>query len=794
MATTTAARPPGPLHRSTSSLSHAGPGGSFNAGMSSASVNSTPQATPPPTGYNAAPAAENVPSHPMIYSAVYSGVSVYEMTVNNVAVMRRREDDWLNATQILKVAGVEKGKRTKVLEKEILTGTHEKVQGGYGKYQGTWINFERGREFCRQYGVEEVLRPLLEYNPHHRDGVDATPTKEQAMAAKRKRMYNSSSQLLSGSQGNYFSNISETASTALAAISKAAQYDTSTRATPKLTPQNSFNLGQGSQESTQNTAYPIEASFAPTIPDHTSAYGSFGPNNYNSSAADLGEPPRKRFRVTPDPDQQFGATFIDVENTPRALPPLLREATPTIEKATEILTSLFISPPLRGPSSYEDHPDLQQLTVEELELPIDKMGHTAMHWAAALANIPLIKTLVGKGASVLRVNFAGETPLIRGCLVTNNLENSTFPALLDLLHPGISVVDDSGRSVLHHIALMSGIKGRSQASRYYLESLLEFVVKYGAANSSNPNSKGINLGRFMSEIVNAQDKSGDTALNIAARIGNKSIVSQLLEVGADPSIPNRAGLCPLDFGVGGDPVQVARPRDQPWVVPQNVLQKSEDIISSMTKMISGLDGDFQAEIKEKQTEIDATHTQLREVTLRLSEDRRKLESLRQRINEKAELAQKSQNLNRAAQEEKRKFAEVHNRLANGQPEKDTSSDPNEPYKLNPEMVNGDFKNLTATQSGYLKTLPPASIIKARTIGYESNEKMLDGLAQTLRGRSLELEANIKKVVAMCAGVEEGVINDVLEGLLQSVESDPMDVDTARLTSFLRKVQETRAPV
>lgn len=63
------------------------------------------------------------------------------MTVNNVAVMRRRDDSWLNATQILKVAGVEKGKRTKVLEKEILSGKHEKVQGGYGKYQGTWYVF-----------------------------------------------------------------------------------------------------------------------------------------------------------------------------------------------------------------------------------------------------------------------------------------------------------------------------------------------------------------------------------------------------------------------------------------------------------------------------------------------------------------------------------------------------------------------------------------------------------------------------------------------------------------------------
>lgn len=68
-----------------------------------------------------------------VRQAVYSGVSVYEMEINGVAVMRRRSDSWLNATQILKVAGVDKGKRTKVLEKEVLTGEHEKVQGGYGK-------------------------------------------------------------------------------------------------------------------------------------------------------------------------------------------------------------------------------------------------------------------------------------------------------------------------------------------------------------------------------------------------------------------------------------------------------------------------------------------------------------------------------------------------------------------------------------------------------------------------------------------------------------------------------------
>lgn len=75
---------------------------------------------------------------PRIYTAVYSSIPVFEMVVNGIAVMRRRNDSYMNATQILKVAGIDKGKRTKILEREIDPNEGEKVQGGYGKFQGTW--------------------------------------------------------------------------------------------------------------------------------------------------------------------------------------------------------------------------------------------------------------------------------------------------------------------------------------------------------------------------------------------------------------------------------------------------------------------------------------------------------------------------------------------------------------------------------------------------------------------------------------------------------------------------------
>ncbi|KAI8340033.1 transcription regulator HTH, apses-type DNA-binding domain-containing protein, partial [Chlamydoabsidia padenii] len=98
-----------------------------------------------------------------VYTATYSGIQVFEMTVNDLSMMRRRSDSYLNATQILKLGGLEKGKRTKILEREILPSTHEKIQGGYGKYQGTWVPFERGRELAERYNVLELMLPLLDF-------------------------------------------------------------------------------------------------------------------------------------------------------------------------------------------------------------------------------------------------------------------------------------------------------------------------------------------------------------------------------------------------------------------------------------------------------------------------------------------------------------------------------------------------------------------------------------------------------------------------------------------------------
>jgi ankyrin repeat protein len=133
----------------------------------------------------------------------------------------------------------------------------------------------------------------------------------------------------------------------------------------------------------------------------------------------------------------------------------------------------------------------------------------------------------------MRVNFNNESALIRAVLVTNNFDSQTFPELLNLLAPSLHLLDSSRRTVLHHIAQVASNKGRGAATRYYMECILEYVAKHGGSFSS---------------FIDAVDVHGDTALNLAARIGARNLVDQLMDVGANSEIENLAGLNPSSFG------------------------------------------------------------------------------------------------------------------------------------------------------------------------------------------------------------------------------------------------------
>ncbi|KPM42755.1 hypothetical protein AK830_g3834 [Neonectria ditissima] len=133
-------------------------------------------------------AAPPVNNGPGVYSATYSGIPVYEFQFGGDLkehVMRRRHDDWINATHILKAAGFDKPARTRILERDVQKDVHEKIQGGYGKYQGTWIPLPSGESLAQRHSIYDRLRPIFEYVPGNESPPPAPRHASKPKAPKR---------------------------------------------------------------------------------------------------------------------------------------------------------------------------------------------------------------------------------------------------------------------------------------------------------------------------------------------------------------------------------------------------------------------------------------------------------------------------------------------------------------------------------------------------------------------------------------------------------------------------------
>lgn len=691
---------------------------------------------------------------PELYTAVYSGIQVFEMMANDVAVMRRRTDSSLNATQILKVAGVEKSKRTKILEKEILTGAHEKVQGGYGKYQGTWIPYERGVDLCRQYSVYDVLQPLLAFDPAQIG--DYTPTKEQAMAARRKRIV----------------------------ATKQQSRMEMPLAQPLQLPQTHTPLSVSAERALSmlgNSGPPNNLAGSPMGTPSIGTPGSASPpaKRFKSETNGHGHVNVPNMQMVPQnhPSQQHPLEFD--ENFPTAdlfsptnlpMDPLPPDA--HNDASRDIMTALFMGNTTTNFTS-----------ATNVDVPIDDMGHAALHWAAALARVDVVRALVMHGADRRRANYAGETALVRAILVTNNFDSGTFPQMLDIIYPAIPLLDKQNRTLLHHIALTAGIRGRAAAAKYYLECLLEWIVRRG----TSPKRIRFSLARFMQEIVNAQDKYGDTALNIAARVGNRAIVTQLIEVGADPMIPNRAGLRPVDFGVTINLAEVkpmlSRSGERVGF-SANAETRSKDILQTIISSIEGLDTDFSAEMAGRTRAAEQAHAELRGATNALSEARQRLEHLRSLSSKRDAMLKRALNLERALHDEDAKF-QAHSSGADASFEGNFDAD--QPFRTRALFQAPRDKEWTPQEMAQVD-IPSQQVLYARVRAYRKNQADLERTSGELRGRSTELEHKFRRVIALSTGVAEDKVDELLEGLVQAVESDSGEVDINRVAGFLRKLE------
>ncbi|KAF2721916.1 apses-domain-containing protein [Polychaeton citri CBS 116435] len=439
-----------------------------------------------------------------VYSATYSNVPVYEYTVEGNHVMRRRADDWINATHILKVADYDKPARTRILEREVQKGVHEKVQGGYGKYQGTWIPLQDAQVLAERNGVLHRLRPIFDYvagdrspppAPKHTTAAPSKPRASKGAATQRRPAGKKTKPTFT----NRSRQIATTASDNMLMHSAAAAFQTNhVQSDMDYAFEPSLHDGE---ETPDNVTIASESGFLPPGED------DYDPAQYSM--------PRnsKRRKI----DHMDTMTQGDKEHQ---------------LWAEELLDYFMLQD---SPLDAMPAPPTPPANAN-LDRPIDDKGHTALHWSAAMGDVEVSKDLIRHGARVDVVSKSGETPLMRAVNFTNSFDKQNMEALSTSLirtanmqsWDPTSTGGNGGGTVFHHIAATTSRKSKYACARYYTDCVLNKMAEILSPDQ-------------IAGILDIQDAAGDTAITIAARNGARKCVRSLIGRNAAVDIPNYGG-------------------------------------------------------------------------------------------------------------------------------------------------------------------------------------------------------------------------------------------------------------
>lgn len=405
--------------------------------------------------------------------------------------MRRRSDDWINATHILKVAGYDKPARTRILEREVQKGTHEKVQGGYGKYQGgsesmcfmplvyaglmlialgTWIPLEEGRILAERNKVLDKLLPIFDFVPGDRS---PPPAPKHATASSRPR----APRAVAGSKRK-------------AAASKAARNGVLSTSVYGNVPDYEQMDVHGPESETPDNV---------TVASESIYMDEYDEAQYSGTG--------KRRRMDYEGNHMSQKEMEHRLWSEELLDYFMLDSTP--------------------PGTMNTMP--QPPPSVDINLPIDDKSHCALHWAAAMGDLEVVKTLIRDyQASIDIVTKTGQTPLMRSVMFTNCYDKQNMERMALLLIRTVNMQDFDGNTVFHHIVLAAADKKKHACARYYIDTILNKMQEMLAPD-------------HIESILNAQDAEGNTAITIAARNGARKCIRSFLGRHARVDISNHAG-------------------------------------------------------------------------------------------------------------------------------------------------------------------------------------------------------------------------------------------------------------
>lgn len=464
-----------------------------------------------------------------------------------------------------------------------------------------------------------------------------------------------------------------------------------------------------------------------------------------------------------------------------------------------------------------------------LDVPLDALGKTALHYAATLASINLVAGFIElKICSPIRGDNKGESALIATIQVTNAMEKGNFSDMLrDWLWPNLWLYDSKHQSFLHYLVALAS--KNYKCARFYLSKILEWMI-------SNAD-KEKNLYHMCHETVNAQEtQSGNTALHLAGEHELQWFIFVLLELNADPSLSNNMGVKPTDFeavkqvmelratyqangqsayasrtllealdanneygeylllllrtgveflhklapyrGVGEMETPGPTKNDKETTPTSEVVSSSllsNKILKSIQDLLTSTNKEYELVIHAKKKEINSLNKELRDTTIITANNRFIAKKITEKVYEIDTMKLQMTNINDKVQMLKK---ELDKELDNSEEENIFTEelenatlvkfDADEPFIIKPiydQLVKDPEAKPVPVD---LDALPSAEVLNARLKAYNEVNANLQRELDNLHDYSV-LTAKFKKVVSFCTGVDINEVDELLDGLLEAVE-------------------------
>jgi len=246
----------------------------------------------------------------------------------------------------------------------------------------------------------------------------------------------------------------------------------------------------------------------------------------------------------------------------------------------------------------------------------------------------------------------------------------------------------------------------------------------------------------------------------------------------------------------------------------------------MSGILQSASMQFTQEARLKQDSIDRTNDLITQLSGQQKQEQQRLESLRVRLRVRQDRAKRISNLKRWLEPQRHMLAvnagatDFHERRRIGYADLEGAglviSEDDLPFEL--RQLSDQLGCHASDGSSYLSTplpidpstlshmlcqpqyrdyilqqLPPAHVMRQRLDTYTHTNSSLLNRSRILKEKDGQVEHMYRKVVSLCTKVEEGRIEECLEGLVAALDSEEGEgVEVGRVREFLRKVEGVEA--